>query len=84
MAKRKIDELYKLRLTEIRDADVLNQIYKTLRYFIPCDGTVRHYVDKYNDPWIRVDRVLFLEEEITTHTASLQAHIDDVLNKRVD
>lgn len=67
-----------------KDRNEINAIYRMLRYWLPLDGTLANYVDNYANPYIRHRRVLFLEEEHTSHSPEIQTHIDTVLSKRTD
>jgi len=72
------------RLLNIREASKLNETYRTLRYFLPVvdGGNVSEYAKKYANQYMRFDRIMYLEEEITKHDPEKQAFIDTILSKR--
>lgn len=68
--------------TEKRDREMLNCTYRMVRYWIEADGTVLKYGKNYLNPWIRYNRIIFLEDDIARHGTETQNHIDEVLSKR--
>jgi hypothetical protein len=65
-----------------RQADRLNETYRTLRFFIHEDGTIENYVEKWCDYDTRLQRIMFLEEEHVTHNEDVQKFVDEVLSRR--
>jgi hypothetical protein len=67
---------------EVREAANLSETYKMIRYWIRLDGTVEKYAMNYANRAIRCQRILFLDEEITTHTEETQKYIDEETSKK--
>lgn len=64
---------------EKRDLNELNDTYKTLRYWIPMDGTIENYALNYANPPVRRYRLLFIFRQndplIKDHISSVTSSI---------
>lgn len=61
-----------------RDLEEVKSAYAMVRYWITIDGTFEEYVRKFRNPYIRYERIMFLEHE---QEPEVQNHIDLVLTK---
>lgn len=70
----------KIPTTDEKEASIVNDVYRTLRYWIQFDGDLKTYADNYSDPRTRYHRIMFLEEEHTTHNTTTQDFINCTFN----
>lgn len=63
-----------------RDREEINSIYEMVRYYITLDGTMRNYAENYINPYLRFDRLMFLDKS-TRHDDHTRKHIESTLNR---
>jgi len=80
-AKKTSEEFFKIE--EAREAAILNETYRMLRFYIKEDGTVENYAINNHKPGLRYERILYLDEEITKHPKEKQDYINEILSRDI-
>jgi hypothetical protein len=62
-----------------RQAEILTEVYRCVRYWVSLDGSVHNYIRNYLIPEKREYRIMFLEKEHTKHNEDVQKHIDETV-----